>query len=114
MTAAECLSKASDESIKKNALVMRLVEIENSEDKASAIVKLLNDSVTDSDLIEDSNFKELFSNCVIVNQKLIYFVIGKPLNDNIPKSPTLLYNSEHEYIVRKTTFKTKYGIIINK
>lgn len=114
MTAAEYLSKAIDESIKKNALVMRLVEIENPEDKASAIIKLLNDSVTDPNLIENSNFKELFSNCVIVHQKLIYFVIGKPLDDNIPKSPTLLYNSEHEYVVRKTTFKTKYGIIINK
>lgn len=33
---------------------------------------------------------------------------------DIPKSPTLLYESVHEYIVRKTTFKTKYGIIINK
>lgn len=114
MTAAEYLSKAIDESIKKNALVMRLVEIENPEDKASVIIKLLNDSVTEPDLIENSNFKELFSNCVIINQKLIYFVIGKPLDDNIPKSPTLLYNSEHEYVVRKTTFKTKYGIIINK
>lgn len=114
MTANEYLSKAINESIKKNALVMRLVEIENPEDKANAIIKALNDSVTEPDLIENSNFKELFSNCVIVNQELIYFVIGKHLDDNIPKSPTLLYESVHEYIVRKTTFKTKYGIIINK
>ncbi|HQD92548.1 MAG TPA: hypothetical protein PK924_04670 [Bacilli bacterium] len=114
LTANEYLSKAINESIKKNARVMRLVEIENLEDKASNLIKVLNDSVTEPDQIENSNFKELFSNCVIVNQELIYFVIGKPLDGNIPKSPTLLYQSIHEYIIRKTKFKTRYGIIINK
>ena len=41
MTAAEYLSKAIDESIKKNALVMRLVEIENPEDKARLLLNFL-------------------------------------------------------------------------
>ena len=60
-------------------------------------------------------FKMFFKRCVIVNKEFIYFVIGNEELQNPQLNPkNLLYTGIHTYKVRKTEFKTKYGIIINK
>ena len=97
----------------KNELVLKLSSELNPESKIKKQIEILEDLPEDETLVEASRFKEFFSNCVIVNQELIYFVIGKPLG-YVPKDPKLIYEGEHEYIIRKTTFKTKYGVFINK
>ena len=106
------LEKAINLANKKNELVMRLASTFNNDRKVKHYLKVLDELPIDESLIEESNFKDFFSNCVIVNQDLIYFSIGRPLS-YISTDPKLFYESEHEYIIRKTTFKTKYGIVFN-
>lgn len=97
----------------KNILVMPIASSMNTDRKIKNYINILENLPTDEKDIESSNFKELFSNAVIVNQSLIYFIVGGQAS-YISKEPKHLYEFEHEYIIRKTTFKTKYGIIISK
>ena len=112
-TAPGFFKKAVELAMAKNELVLKLSSELNPESKIKKQIEILEDLPEDETLVEASRFKEFFSNCVIVNQELIYFVIGKPLG-YVPKDPKLIYEGEHEYIIRKTTFKTKYGVFINK
>lgn len=113
MASNNYLEKAIKLAEEKNILVVPIVSSMNTDRKIKNYINILENLPTDEKDIESSNFKELFSNAVIVNQSLIYFIVGGQAS-YISKEPKLLYEFEHEYIIRKTTFKTKYGIIISK
>ena len=114
-TGSALASTITELSIEKSKLIHELSTINNPKEEINKIIASLDDLPTEADKIENSNFKDFFSKCIIVNKELIYFIIG---NKNVVKPSTkpkgLLFTGTHSYIVRKTEFKTKYGIIISK
>ena len=63
---------------------------------------------------KESNFRELFSKAIIVNKKLVYFIIGNPEMDKYPIKPNLRFKGNIRYTIRITEFNTNFGIIINR
>lgn len=60
----------------KNILFMTIASPMNTDRKIKNFINILENLPNDEENIESSNFKELFSNAVIVNQSLIYFIVG--------------------------------------
>ena len=86
---------------------------ENAETRIRSIMVCLDNIDTSSDF-KDLNYRDLFTNAVIVNKGLIYFIIGNGDMNRYPLNPKLLFQSVISYKVRLTTINTTYGIVINK
>ena len=62
----------------------------------------------------DPLFRTIFSKAVIVNKKLIYFIVGNGDMKSYPVRSKMLFKTNISYRVRETYFDTLGGIIINK
>lgn len=111
----EYLDNINKLTLKKSKLLHEISVASNPATEANNIIEKLERQPDDPNEIEESPFKMFFKRCVIVNKEFIYFVIGNEELQNPQLNPkNLLYTGIHTYKVRKTEFKTKYGIIINK
>ena len=114
----EGLRNALFEEITK--LTREKVAIQNAnltaENQESRIRKILS-ALDDIDINEPWNdplFRTIFSKAVIVNKKLIYFIVGNGDMKSYPVRPKMLFKTNISYRVRETYFDTLGGIIINK
>ena len=82
--------------------------------KVANIIKTLKNIPNEINDFKESNFKELFSKAIIVNKKLVYFIIGNPEMDKYPIKPNLRFKGNIRYTIRITEFNTNFGIIINR
>ena len=94
----------------------------NYGDKEQMLVSNGHPAIVDRDLWdkvqsimdEDPLFRTIFSKAVIVNKKLIYFIVGNGDMKSYPIRPKMLFKTNISYRVRETYFDTLGGIIINK
>ena len=86
---------------------------ENQESRIRKIMAALND-IDINEPWNDPLFRTIFSKAVIVNKRLIYFIIGNGDMKSYPVRPKLLFKTNISYRVRETYFDTLGGIIINK
>lgn len=86
---------------------------ENQESRIRKIMSALND-IDINEPWNDPLFRTIFSKSIIVNKKLIYFIIGNGDMKSYPVRPKLLFKTNISYRVRETYFDTLGGIIINK
>ena len=82
--------------------------------KVANIIKMLKNIPNEINDFKESNFRELFSKAIIVNKKLVYFIIGNPEMDKYPIKPNLRFKGNIRYTIRITEFNTNFGIIINR
>lgn len=109
------LDKLNELALQKSKLIHEKSVAINPNVEIKNIIDSLANVSDDPNTVEKSPFKKFFKKCIIVKKEFIYFMVG---NDTVTKpklNPShLLFEGEHTYTVRKTQFKTKYGIIINK
>lgn len=85
----------------------------NPKEKADQIIKTLREILA-QDNIEGIKFRKLFCHVIAYSRDKLLFIIGNDNLKNIPKTPPLLFKGEHSYKIRCTTYKTEFGIYINK
>lgn len=98
---------------KKLALENELLTQMNPNERADQIIKALKE-IPIQDNADNIKFRKLFCHVIAYSRNKLLFVIG---NDNlkaIPKRPQFLFKGEHSYKIRCTTYKTEFGIFINK
>lgn len=98
---------------KKLALENELLTQMNPNERTDQIIKALKEMPI-QDNADNIKFRKLFCHVIAYSRDKLLFVIG---NDNlkaIPKRPTFLFKGQHSYRIRCTTYKTEFGIFINK
>ncbi len=98
---------------KKLILQNELLTAESVETRVDKILKAIKKVPADAESIEGIDFKEIFTNAVIVNKKLIYFIIGDSV-DKYPLKPNLRFKGDIKYRIRIADFNTSFGILINR
>ncbi|MGM9880753.1 MAG: recombinase family protein [Bacilli bacterium] len=93
----------------ENELLTQINPIE----KAEQIVKALRE-MPNQDTADELKFRKLFCHVIAYSRDKLLFIIGNDNLKNIPKNPPLLFKGEHSYKIRCTTYKTEFGIYINK
>lgn len=104
MASNNYLEKAIKLAEEKNILVMTIASSMNIDRKIKNYINILENLPTDEEDIESSNFKELFSNAVIVNQSLIYFIVGGQAS-YISKEPNSYMNLSMNTLLEKQHLK---------
>ena len=97
----------------RTTLLNQIVSKEEYDQRISNLLDAVKSFPDEYEDIGDTNFRSIFNNAVVVNKKLIYFIIGNS-DIKLPLKPKLLFKSSIEYKVRITTFKTEFGLIITK
>ncbi len=97
----------------RTALQNQIVSKEEYDQRINNLLDAVKSFPDEYEGIGDTNYRSIFSNAVVVNKDLIYFIIGNS-DIKLPLKPKLLFKSSIEYKVRLTTFTTQFGILINK
>ena len=98
---------------KKLELENELLTQINPKEKADQIIKSLKQMPL-QDNAEGIKFRKLFCHVIAYSRDKLLFIIGNDNLKNIPKDPPFLFKGEHSYKIRCTTYKTEFGIYINK
>ena len=98
---------------KKLILQNESLTSESVEARVDKIIKAIKIVPNDGESIKGIDFKEIFTNAVIVNKKLIYFIIGDSV-DKYPLKPSFRFKGNVKYRIRITDFNTSFGILINR
>lgn len=85
----------------------------NPKEKADQIIKTLREMPM-QDNSNGLKFRKLFCHMIAYSRDKLLFIIGNENLKNIPKTPQFLFKGEHSYKIRCTTYKTEFGIYINK
>ena len=85
----------------------------NPKEKADQIIKTLREMPV-QDNANGLKFRKLFCHVIAYSRDKLLFIIGNENLKNIPKTPQFLFKGEHSYKIRCTTYKTEFGIYINK
>jgi hypothetical protein len=97
----------------RTTLLNQIVSKEEYDQRISNLLDAVKSFPNEHEDIGDTDFRSIFNNAVVVNKKLIYFIIGNS-DIKLPLKPKLQFKSSIEYKVRITTFKTEFGLIITK
>lgn len=98
---------------KKLALENELITQMNPNEKANQIIKASRELPIGNNA-NNIRFRKLLCHVVAYSRDKLLFIIGNDNLKNIFKTPPFLVKGEHSYKIRRTTYKTEFGIFINK
>lgn len=67
-----------------------------------------------TDSIQDINFRDLFTNIIVINRDKLFFTIGNVKTESINENTSSLFSGKLDHKERATTFTTEFGIIIGE